>query len=58
MIVSGRVGDGEADRDDVQKRRVGEFGSGAAEVITRIEDELEKDDARFAGAALPSGGKP
>ena len=41
------IGEAEADRDEVEERRVGEFGAPAAKIVPGMEDELEPAGARF-----------
>ena len=46
--MRGRVGDGEADRHEVEERRVGEPRALSAKIVAGMEDELERADARLA----------
>jgi hypothetical protein len=45
-----RIGDAEADRDDVEERRVGKLCALPAEIIVNVEDELEPASARLVGS--------
>ena len=62
MVMRLRVGDAEADRDDVEERRVGEFCAPTVEIVPGMEDELELARAgvirtyqRLVGAAVCVG---
>ena len=50
MVMCPRIGDREADRDEVEERRVGHFYSMAAEIIPGMEDKLEPAGAGMFGA--------
>ncbi len=50
MVVRLRVRHAEADRDDIEKRRVGELRAPAAEIVSCMEDEFEPPCARLIGA--------
>jgi hypothetical protein len=47
MVVLLGIGDAEADRDDVEERRVGELGAPLAEIISRMKDQFELTSARL-----------
>jgi hypothetical protein len=47
VIVRLGIGDGEADRDEVEERRIGRFGAPAAEIFPGMEDKLEEAGARM-----------
>ena len=62
MVMCLGIGDAEADRDDVEERRFGEFCAPAAEIIPGMEDELElpgaglvSSDQRVVGATVGVG---
>ena len=57
-----RVGDGEAERDEVEERRIGRFDALAAKIVAGVEDEFElagaslaRADERFVGAPIGVG---
>ena len=53
MIVRAGVGDGEADRDEVEERRVGGLHAAAAKIVPDMEQQFEAADPRWL--ALISG---
>jgi hypothetical protein len=50
MVMCSRIGDREADRDEVEERRVGHFYSVTPEIVPGMEDKLEPADAGVFGA--------
>ena len=50
MVVRLRIGDAEADRNDIEKRRIGQLRPLAAEIVPGVEDELELTGARLLSA--------
>ena len=53
-----RVGDGEAERDQVEERRIGGLHALAAKIVPGMEHELEPADARIARADQRRVGAP
>lgn len=47
MAVCARIGEGEADRHDVQKRRIRHLRALAPEIVAGVEKEFEPPDAGF-----------
>ena len=53
-----RVGDGEAERDQVEEWRLGRFHAPAAKIVPRMEDELKPADPPILGADQRRVGAP